>query len=146
MKPALTGVTFAHPEITTITLAAIEKLLPANLWQKLPALLAQLPDPDSAVNYLEAYLSEEAADGSPREIQNVISFLEHNPPALHHLLTIFSYSRFLADMLVREPELILWIDRSTPARAASLDRRVKLAGMNDFYAAAKSTDARLVSF
>jgi len=30
--------------------------------------------------------------------------------------------------------------------AASLDRRVKLAGMNDFYAAAKSTDARLVSF
>ena len=30
--------------------------------------------------------------------------------------------------------------------AASLDRRVKLAGMNDFYAAAKSGDARLVSF
>lgn len=122
MKPALTGVTFAHPETAAGTLTAIQQLLPANLWQKLPALLAQLPDPDSAVNYLEAYLSEETADGSPREIQSVISFLGHNPPALHHLLTIFSYSRFLADMLVREPELILWIDRSTPARAAPLDR------------------------
>jgi len=30
--------------------------------------------------------------------------------------------------------------------AASLDRRVKLAGMNDFYAAAKAADARLVNF
>jgi [glutamine synthetase] adenylyltransferase / [glutamine synthetase]-adenylyl-L-tyrosine phosphorylase len=122
MKPVLTGVTFAHPETAADALAAIQPLLPPNLWQKLPALLAQLPDPDSAVNYLEAYLSAETADGSPREIQSAVSFLEHNPPALHHLLTIFSYSRFLADMLVREPELILWIDRSTPARAAPLDR------------------------
>ncbi len=30
--------------------------------------------------------------------------------------------------------------------AASLDRRVRLAGMNDFYAAAKAADARLVNF
>lgn len=122
MKSALTGVTFANSETAAQALAQIQKVLPGNLWQKLPALLAQLPDPDSAVNYLEAFLSEEAADGTPREIQDVIGFLEQNPPALHHLLTIFSYSRFLADMLVREPELILWVDRSTPARVAPLDR------------------------
>jgi tRNA 2-thiouridine synthesizing protein D len=30
--------------------------------------------------------------------------------------------------------------------AASLDRRVKLAGMNDFHTAAKAADARVVSF
>lgn len=122
MKSALTGVTFANADAAAQTLAQIQNLLPANLWQKLPALLAQLPDPDSAVNYLEAFLSEETADGTPREIQGVIGFLEQNPPALHHLLTIFSYSRFLADMLVREPELILWVDRSTPARVSPLDR------------------------
>ena len=30
--------------------------------------------------------------------------------------------------------------------ATSLDRRVKLGGMNDFHAAAKSPDAKVVSF
>jgi len=30
--------------------------------------------------------------------------------------------------------------------AAALDRRIKLAGMNEFHAAAKNSDARVVNF
>ena len=48
------------------------------------------------------------------------------------------------------PKVALWACKPcVEARglaAAMLDRRVKLGGMNDFHAAAKETDAKVVSF
>ena len=53
MDAPFTGIAFAQPDSAEITLAGIAITLPRDLWLKLPALLAQLPDPDSSLNYLE---------------------------------------------------------------------------------------------
>src|SRR5579863_2284811 len=122
MHPAFTGVAFAQPASAEATLAEIEKLLPAQLWGPLPALLAQLPDPDGALNYLERYLQAQTADASERPVAEVLPLLARRPVALHHLLVIFSYSRFLSETLLQQPELILWVDRPGAAGHGSLDR------------------------
>ncbi len=122
MHPAFTGVAFAQPASAETTLAEIEKLLPAQLWGPLPGLLAQLPDPDSALNYLERYLQPQTANGAERPVAEVLPLLARRPAALHHLLVIFSYSRFLSETLLQQPELILWVDRPSATGHGSLDR------------------------
>src|SRR5579863_7689776 len=115
MRSAFTGVAFAQPASAETTLAEIEKLLPAQLWGPLPGLLAQLPDPDGALNYLERYLQPQTSDGAERPVADVLPLLARRPTALHHLLVIFSYSRFLSETLLQQPELILWVDRPSTA-------------------------------
>jgi [glutamine synthetase] adenylyltransferase / [glutamine synthetase]-adenylyl-L-tyrosine phosphorylase len=122
MHSAFTGVAFAQPASAETTLAEIEKLLPAQLWGPLPGLLAQLPDPDGALNYLERYLQPQTADGAERPVADVLPLLARRPTALHHLLVIFSYSRFLSETLLQQPELILWVDRPSATGHGSLDR------------------------
>ena len=52
--------------------------------------------------------------------------------------------------IASHPEVTLWACRpcveSRGLPASSLDRRVKLGGMNDFHAAAKGPNAKVVSF
>ncbi len=126
MDAAYASIAFAEPARAENNLALIERRLPANLWATLPALLAQIPDPDSALNFLERYLRTEAESATPgAPASRTVAYLKRNPAALHHLLVIFSYSRFLSETLVQQPELITWLHR--PSRkgresAESLDR------------------------
>ncbi len=134
MDAPFTAISFAQPDSAEITLAGIAITLPSDLFRRLPALLAQLPDPDSSLNYLERYLRAEAPDGTPRNIEPVLRFLSQNPRALLHLLTIFSYSRYLSDMLLHQPELILWLDRPASVRAATIDRMKRPEDLHEEYA------------
>jgi len=126
MDPAFASIAFAEPARAETNLAVLERRLPANLWATLPALLAQLPDPDGALNFLERYLRSEAhAKPENGSATPALAYLKHHPAALHHLLVIFSYSRFLSETLVQQPGLITWLHR--PMRrgreaAESLDR------------------------
>jgi glutamate-ammonia-ligase adenylyltransferase len=123
MDAAFSTIAFAETGRAAANLARIKPLLPQNLWATLPALLAQLPDPDASLNYLERFLREKpAAESSSARI---VQYLAQNPAALHHLLVVFSYSRFLAETLVQQPDLILWLHRPYGARGNSsghLDR------------------------
>jgi [glutamine synthetase] adenylyltransferase / [glutamine synthetase]-adenylyl-L-tyrosine phosphorylase len=116
MDAAFKGVAFTQPESAEATLTAVSKMLPPQLWAALPGLLAQLPDPDGALNYLERYFHTRSGVAGEVSAADVMRFLGQRPAALHHLLVIFSYSRFLSETLIQQPEMILWLDR------VSLDR------------------------
>jgi [glutamine synthetase] adenylyltransferase / [glutamine synthetase]-adenylyl-L-tyrosine phosphorylase len=116
MDAAFKGVAFAQPESAETTLTAVARMLPPQLWAALPGLLAQLPDPDGALNYLERYFQTRSGIAGEVSAADVMRFLGQRPAALHHLLVIFSYSRFLSETLIQQPEMILWLDR------VSLDR------------------------
>jgi [glutamine synthetase] adenylyltransferase / [glutamine synthetase]-adenylyl-L-tyrosine phosphorylase len=106
MERAFAGIAFNEPSAAEANLAILQARLSPQLWGRLPTLLAQLPSPDDALNFLERYLREAPA--------SVTRHLEAHPAALHYLLSLFSYSRFLSESLVQEPELILWLDRRGP--------------------------------
>jgi glutamate-ammonia-ligase adenylyltransferase len=116
MDSAFKGVAFTQPESAEVTLSAVSRMLPPQLWAALPGLLAQLPDPDGALNYLERYFQTRSGSAGEVSAADVMRFLGQRPAALHHLLVIFSYSRFLSETLIQQPEMILWLDR------VSLDR------------------------
>ncbi len=106
MEAAFAEIKFNEPLVADANLAILRTLLPQTLWERLPTLLAQLPNPDDSLNFLERYLRN-----APR---SVTRHLETHPAALHYLLSLFSFSRFLSESLVQEPELILWLDRHGP--------------------------------
>ncbi|HEV2489961.1 MAG TPA: hypothetical protein VGT03_09155 [Candidatus Acidoferrales bacterium] len=106
MEAAFAQIKFNEPAAAEANLAILAARLPASLWRVLPTLLAQVPSPDDALNFLERYLRE----ATPA----VVRHLESHPPALLYLLALFSHSRFLSESLVQQPDLILWLDRPGP--------------------------------
>jgi len=121
---AFSSIAFAEPSRAESNLDLIEERLPGNLWAHLPTLLAQVPDPDSALNYLERYLHKAS--------ESVTAYVARHPAALHYLLVQFSYSRFLSETLVQQPELILWLHRSGPRE--SLERIKSLEDLHEEFA------------
>jgi glutamate-ammonia-ligase adenylyltransferase len=106
---AFSSIAFYEAETAEANLALLGERLPGALWAALPSLLAQVPDPDNALNYLERYL---------RDVRRpTVEYLEKNPAALHYLLLIFSYSHFLSESLVQQSDLIVWLHRRTPDEA-----------------------------
>jgi glutamate-ammonia-ligase adenylyltransferase len=103
MDAAFTSIAFADTAKAEANLDRLEQRLPGKLWGTLPALLAQVPDPDAALNYLERYVAA-ASEGTLR-------FIARHPAALHHLLQIFAFSRFLSETVVHQPDLIQWLNR-----------------------------------
>ncbi len=112
MPERLKQIAYADVPRARANLALIEQRLPARLWPTLPTLLLQVADPDGALNYLERYLRDDGRDGLNRSLR----YIERNPPALHYLLLVFSYSRFLSETLVQQPELAEWLHRPTRTR------------------------------
>ncbi|MHB8526668.1 MAG: [protein-PII] uridylyltransferase family protein [Candidatus Acidiferrales bacterium] len=113
MEAAFAQIKFNEAGAAEANLAILEARLSPKLWAALPTLLAQVPSPDDALNFLERYLRETPA--------SVTRHLESHPAALHYLLSLFSYSRFLSESLVQQPDLLLWLDRRNPAEG--LERR-----------------------
>src|ERR1700733_798666 len=64
------------------------------------ALLPSLPNPDDSIHFLNRLIAEK-----PEAAQQITD----DPAALRYALTIFSYSRFLADSVIRYPESLLEI-------------------------------------
>ena len=64
------------------------------------ALLPSLPDPDDSIHFLNRLIAEKPE--AARQITD-------DPAALRYALTVFSYSRFLADSVIRYPESLLEI-------------------------------------
>ncbi|MGB6546371.1 MAG: DUF294 nucleotidyltransferase-like domain-containing protein [Candidatus Acidiferrales bacterium] len=123
MDTAFSAITFAEPERAQANLEQVAPRLPESLWAKLPALLAQLPDPDTALNYLERYLAADDPNDSGANARSV-RYLEQHPVALHHLLVLFSYSRYLSESVLQQPSLVAWLHgpaRHGPATSSSLE-------------------------
>src|SRR5690348_177038 len=63
----------------------------------LPNLLAGTPDPDAALNGFDRLM--EVADGA------LLRSLDQHPTLVYYALTVFSYSQFLGDTLLRNLDL-----------------------------------------
>ena len=109
-RAALEEKGFANPARAILNLRQIageadRRPLFARLATLATDVLAQKPDPDMALNNWERFLrslSDPAAH---------LSQMLSQPMRLEILLSIFSASQFLADTLVRDPELLTYIGR-----------------------------------
>ncbi len=82
-----------------------QKVLFARLAVLAWDLLRETPDPDMALNNWERY-----ACSLPSKAEHYRQLL-NQPLQLEVLLSLFAGSQFLADTVIREPELISWISR-----------------------------------
>ncbi len=90
---------FRDPERAQTDLISLAKL-PAATIQAISALLPSLPNPDGSVHFLNRLIAE-----VPEAARRITA----DGNTLRYALTIFSYSRFLADAVVRYPEWLLEI-------------------------------------
>jgi glutamate-ammonia-ligase adenylyltransferase len=109
LPPGLSNLAFLEPARAHTNLALVRSRLPGPLLSLLPTALAQAPDPDGALNRLERFTRRPGAQ--------VVTALLSQPALLHYLLALFSYSQFLSEALIQQPELVVWLGREK-----SLDR------------------------
>ena len=103
LPAAYAAILFHEPARADANIALLEARLPVSLRALLPTLLAQVPDPDGALNRLERFTRELPA--------RVADALTRQPTLLHYLLALFAHSGFLSETLIQQPELVLWLGR-----------------------------------
>lgn len=97
--PALVsaGVRFHDERRAALNWNRIALRVPKAVLDALPNLLVETPDPDAALNGFERLV--EVADPP------LLRSLEQHPTLVYYALTVFSYSQFLGDTLVRNLDL-----------------------------------------
>jgi len=97
--PALVsaGVRFHDERRASLNWKRIADRAPKAVLDALPNLLAETPDPDAAINGFERLM--EIADAA------LLRSLEQHPTLVYYALTVFSYSQFLGDTLIRNLDL-----------------------------------------
>jgi glutamate-ammonia-ligase adenylyltransferase len=94
----LSNISFQDPETARVNFArAIERLSPV-LASALPALLAESPDPDSALMVFDRMVSE----ASPE----VVRLLDRHNSLAHYAIVVFGHSRFLGETLIQNTDLL----------------------------------------
>lgn len=76
----------------------ISSKLPSALSQALPALLADSPDPDSALLLFERLMNEASAE--------VLRLIQQHPFLAHYAIAVFGHSRYLGETLIRNLDLL----------------------------------------
>ncbi len=92
------GITFRDPQTSISILSHVTKRISPALAVALPSLLAESPDPDSALILFDRLISE-----SPGELTQVLD--QHNVLA-HYAIVIFGHSRFLGETLIQNTEIL----------------------------------------
>src|SRR5271165_4155755 len=99
MPSLLETITFREPARARRELASVSDGLPLIAREQIEVPLASTPDPDRAVRYV-ASLKQQHPETFRR--------LAARPATLHHLVTVFSYSHFLSDEILQNPQ---WIEQ-----------------------------------
>jgi glutamate-ammonia-ligase adenylyltransferase len=89
---------FRNPHRARTQMEDVARGLPEAMAARIQVLLASVPDPDQALHYIER-LRLENQPGFDRIV--------NSPAALGHLITVFSYSNFLSESVLRHPEWLL---------------------------------------
>ncbi|MFQ5695083.1 MAG: hypothetical protein ACE5HB_03760, partial [Terriglobia bacterium] len=103
LPPEFSSLALAEPAQARANLELLRERLPSPLFDLLPTVLAQVPDPDGALNRLERFTRQCK--------RRLVQALSRRPALLHYLLALFSHSRYLSETLIQQPELILWLGR-----------------------------------
>jgi glutamate-ammonia-ligase adenylyltransferase len=108
-RAKIDAVRFSDPARAHANLECIERSLGPDLGSMISTLLADLPDPDSALNLLER-LSESAG-------AEVGRLFRRYPSLVHYTLAIFGHSLWLGETLLQNTDLL-----QSFVREATLDR------------------------
>ena len=103
MPRLLERVEFRDPARARQDIARIGAGIPEGIMTRMEMLLASVPDPDEALHHLERLHA-----GSPAAFDRIAS----STNSLRLLLITFSYSRFLAEAILRRPEFLLQLGAS----------------------------------
>lgn len=125
VRTLLEEIQFRDPVRARPELIYLEKLSPAAV-RSVARLLPSLPNPDDSVRFLRRLIAEQP-DAARR--------IAEDSAALRYALTIFSYSHFLADAVIRYPEPLLEI-----ALARDLHRGFLAEQYEDLLAASLPAD------
>lgn len=98
MTAALKLIPFHDPESGKAHLAHACASLSSNLAGALPGLLADTPDPDSAVLLFDRLITESGA--------TVTDLFQRHYVLAHYAIAIFGHSRYLGETLLHSPELL----------------------------------------
>jgi len=94
---ALAQVKFRHPEVAAHNLACVRERLPEALRQPLVQVLAESPDPDTALNLFERLTAAGAS--------SMLKLFSWHHFLLHYAITVFGYSQYLGESLIRNPDI-----------------------------------------
>jgi glutamate-ammonia-ligase adenylyltransferase len=136
MERVLEGVRFLQAGRARENLERLRRQVSPAALEALPRLLPHLPDPDSALNNLERFAAK-----APEAVRR---YLGDHPVSLHYLLALFSYSQYLSDTLINQPELALWLHQQ-PALYHVKTREEMLAVLEKSVAGPASGPADLAS-
>ena len=106
----LANIPFGDPDAAHSTFERISKRISNTLASVLISILADCPDPDSALLLFERLVSE----GTP----DVMEILEEHPFVAHYAVAVFGTSWFLGETLIANPDILhaflrdKWLDRS----------------------------------
>ena len=95
MPRIIEEIEFRNPSRARDQLNRLSGGLPEAIVARIQVLLASVPDPDQSLHFLE-HLRIENPSGFDR--------LSNSPTALSYLITVFSYSKFLSETVLRYPE------------------------------------------
>jgi len=98
MPRLLDEIEFRNPHRARTQISDVVDGVPESTSARIQALVASVPDPDQAVHYLDRLRKENPA---------WFSRFTGAPNALGYLITVFSYSNFLSEEVLRHPEWLL---------------------------------------
>jgi glutamate-ammonia-ligase adenylyltransferase len=94
---AVANIPFQNPESAKIILAHAAKQVSPSMGAALPGLLAESPDPDSALILFDRFISES---------QEIVHLLDRHNVLAHYAVVVFGHSRFLGETLIRNPDIL----------------------------------------
>ncbi len=95
--PKLPHAPFRDVEAARRNLAQIALRVPPGVIQAIPALVPELPDPDAALNLFERLTGTASAE--------LFRAFDRARVLVHYALTVFGYSHFLGETLIRNTDL-----------------------------------------
>src|SRR5213079_3124047 len=95
--PTTSNIPFQDPHTSNATLARIANRVSPALAAALPGLLAESPDPDTALLFFDRLVSESAG---------IIQLLNRHNFLAHYALLVFGHGRFLAETLIQNTDLL----------------------------------------
>ena len=103
MHSLLDGVDFRDPLRAHDAVHRLGNGLPERIATRIRLLLASVPDPDGSLRYLERLRNT---------VPSAFDRISSSPAALRCAVTVFSYSHFLSDAVLQNPEWILQVSNS----------------------------------
>lgn len=116
---------FRDPKRAAFNLDRIRERAPAGISNLLPTLLAESPDPDSALNLFER-LANQAGE-------ELFRLLERNHFLIHYAVAVFGYSQYLGETLIQNLDLF-----NALAKEKSLDHSPSREDFDERFARMRS--------